>query len=77
MNAIYSDKCKIYVSAAAGVYLQMLFGSYLHVFIEQNHQSEAEEGACGHHANQNGCEEFMRDDSLCDTHGSHFSWNRS
>ena len=38
--------------------------SYLHVFIEQHHQDEAEEDACGHHARQKRSEEFMGDDTF-------------
>lgn len=71
MNEIYGNKWEIFISAVAGVHLQMqsqlLSGSYLHVFIEQNHHSEAEEGTSGYHANQNWCEEFMWDNSLWDT----------
>lgn len=40
--------------------------SHLHVFIEQHHQEEAEDGAGGHHADQEGREEFVGNDSFCE-----------
>lgn len=40
------------------------FLSYLHVFIEQHHQDEAEKDAGGHHARQEGSEEFVGDDAF-------------
>lgn len=37
---------------------------YLHVFIEQHHENEAEEDTSSHHAGQKRSEEFMGDDSF-------------
>ncbi len=37
---------------------------YLHVFVEQNHQKEAEQNRSRHHTRQQRCEEFMGHCSL-------------
>lgn len=37
---------------------------YLHVFIEQHHENEAEQDAGGHRASEERSEEFMGDDAL-------------
>ena len=46
------------------LHCMIYFLSYLHVFIEEHHQNEAEKDPSGHHAGQKRSEEFVRDDTF-------------